>query len=183
MFTSSAKLAKKLLKRNQPGELFPYVDYLSKDQAFITDDGHLGKVWLCMPINGSGKEIESVMNSLLDRKYPDDCFIQAMLFASPDITQYTQGYANMRGGRVKDEEKNKNYSGASRSSIEFWNNATKKPILPNGSKARTFKLYISYKMPIKGTKGILFSPKEMSTFRRFSQVVEGALKNMFLQKA
>ncbi|WP_105169420.1 TraC family protein [Pseudoalteromonas sp. T1lg23B] len=181
LFSSSAKLAKKLLKRHSPGELFPYVDYLEKDQAFITDDGHLGAIWICSPINGTAKEVESVLNNLLSRKFPDDCWLQCMLFAVPDVTAYLRGYAAMRGGRVADPERNRDYSVGSRVIRDFWEEATRSPIISNGTKARNFRLYFSFKMPVKGNRnGKFATAKEMAEFRRYTQVVEGALKSMHL---
>ena len=171
-----------MLNRTQPGDLFPYVDYLEQDQAFITDDGHIGCVFLCCPINGVGKDIESVMNSLLTRTFPDDCFLSFLNFTSPDITDYIKGYELIRGGRVDDAACNADYSGASLATMDYWKGATKKKVIDNGLRARKFELYVSFKMPVKGNKslGIYATPKEMATFRRYAQIVEGALRNSYL---
>lgn len=181
-FASSAKLQRKLLSRHSPGVLFPYVDYIEKDTCFILDDGHIGCSWLCSPINGTALEIQNVLQNLLSKKFPDDCWLQCMLFASPDIHDFLQGYELSRGGRVKDPVRNANYTGASIATKEFWQKKTSEALLNSGKKARRFHLYFSFKMPIKKSKGNGYaSTADMEEFRRQKTTIEGALAQLYLQ--
>lgn len=177
IFHSSSEIAKKLTRKHSPGDLFPYIDYMEEDKVFILDDGHIGSVWLCRPINGTAKEIEDVINNMLTKEYPEGTCMSFMLFASPDITEFVKSYEVMRGGRIEDAELNKLYSGISRGVIDWLDEGVNTPLNKSGMKMRNYELYVSFKMPVKKKKRKedFVSAKEMYQFRKFVNVIEGAL--------
>ncbi|WP_394222628.1 TraC family protein [Alteromonas gracilis] len=177
IFQSSAKLAEKLTRKHCPGDLFPYIDYMEEDKIFVLDDGYIGAVWDCRPINGTAKEIEDVVNSLLNKDYPEGVCMSFMLFASQNIADFKHSYQVMRGGRVDDSELNNLYSGISRGVVDWLDEGVKKPLNKSGMKMRNYDLYISFKMPVskKKRKEDFVSAREMYQFRKFMNIMDGAL--------
>jgi len=177
IFSTSSNIASKMTRKHCPGDLFPYIDYMEEDRIFVLDDGYIGAVWNCRPINGTAKEIEDVINNLLTKDYPEGACMSAMLFASQDIAEFKRSYSLMRGGRIQDQELNKLYTGISNGVIDWLDDGVKTVLNKSGMKLRNYDLYISFKMPVKKKKRKedFVSAREMYQFRKFINIMDGAL--------
>jgi conjugal transfer ATP-binding protein TraC len=124
--------------------LFPVLACAPEDHLFLLDDQSLGFAFQCRPLSGAESAQAERLSVLLNQEWPKNTFIQALLWASPDIEE---PLARMRGLRL--DTPSPLLREATRMRSAFLRQATTQP-LGEGleTRVRDLQVVIAVKLPI-----------------------------------
>ena len=162
---------------HQFSHLLPVVDYLEDEKLFIMEGGYIGIGIIAQPTPGVNRTTQNIISSLYTMEYPKGTFVQYILAALPDITNFTKGYEAIRGRRLVGPEETRELADAmSRGSMEYYNDSTEKPLHPKtGQKVRNFENWYMVKMPIKE---FLPNIEEVAQAKELMQDIIGKMDSM-----
>ncbi len=140
----------KFLERTDPGELLPVLAYEEDTNVFLMDDGYVGTLIECHPMNGVDETTDKMLGALFAINYPDDAFLQVMLWASPDIKMQLDNYRASCRLDV-DTPAAPFLKKSINAKTEFFRNATAQSLSDTQTiRVRDFRVLVTCKIPFKG---------------------------------
>lgn len=93
--TASISDWKNIVEREKVTKYLPYVDYLEKEGVYIAADGGVGFIFECSPLTFANQKTHSAITSALSM-LPDGADIQFIFYASPDVTDIIEEWADKK---------------------------------------------------------------------------------------
>ena len=125
-------------------DLFPVLAFSPQDRLFLLEDQSLSFAFHCRPLSGADGAQAERLSVLLNQEWPKNTFIQALLWASPDIEE---PLARMRGLRL--DTPSPLLAEATRMRSEFLRRATTEPLSQGlDTRVRDLQVVIAVKLPI-----------------------------------
>jgi conjugal transfer ATP-binding protein TraC len=147
MATASKKRAG-MMKQSRFSELFSVIDTIDDDEVFLFDDNHMGVFFIMQPTPGSNDTTRIALENFYKESYPKNTSIQWALASSPDIEDSLWGYNQIRGGRIKGEDRERGDLMA-KLSHDFVKNGTLNDINDAGYIFRNYEIWLTIKVKIR----------------------------------
>ena len=140
-----------MTQRNKFSDYLPYMVYDPKTSTYFNSDQTIGFIWECVPLVYAGKNEFEILERLFSLGLPIGTTLQFMLYADPDISQYTDAFKGLKTRESDLIQK------VTEQISDFYKNGSKKGFdKVSGIPARNFRLFVSIKLkdPIEETEAI-----------------------------
>lgn len=141
------RMLEKLTRRNRFSDYLPYAAYDPETKVYHNIDDTVGFIWECVPLYFSDREIARTLEGLFRLAIPEGSVMQFILYADPYIKPVLEKHKALKTRNEQTLLRTVNsYAG-------FLENGTKGLERLNGIPVRTFRLFVTLKIPEREIAG------------------------------